>query len=179
MEHTQVKPKVTLHELATELAAVDLELDEELNGELEQELTRLLNTLTLKADTKIENISRWVLNLQAEEMVLAEEIERLHKRKKSAERKREALKQYLVWFLRQTGHVKWETPLVKLRVMAGKERIEVDENLAWNWPQEVFEKCCSQTVKVNKSTLKQLYAEQLDTLPGVCRVQGDDYLVMR
>lgn len=61
--------------------------------------TEALDALKLERDVKIENIGKWVLNLEAEEKALAEQEKRFKDRKDAAKRKKESLKNYLAFIL--------------------------------------------------------------------------------
>lgn len=61
--------------------------------------TEALDALKLERDVKIENIGKWVLNLEAEEAALAAQEKRFKERKDAAKRKKESLKNYLAFIL--------------------------------------------------------------------------------
>ena len=61
--------------------------------------TEALDALKLERDVKIENIGKWILNLEAEEKALAEQEQRFKERKQAAKKKREDLKNYLAYIL--------------------------------------------------------------------------------
>lgn len=58
-----------------------------------------LDALKMEKETKLRNIGCWVLNLDAEEKALAEQIERFTARKKAIHNKKESLKSYVGAFL--------------------------------------------------------------------------------
>ena len=55
--------------------------------------------MKLERDVKIENIGKWILNLEADEKALAEQEQRFRERKNAAKKKREDLKNYLAYIL--------------------------------------------------------------------------------
>lgn len=61
--------------------------------------TEALDALKLERDAKIENIGKWILNLEAYEKALAEQEKRFKERKDAAKRKKESLKNYLAFIL--------------------------------------------------------------------------------
>lgn len=61
--------------------------------------TEALDALKLERDEKIENIGKWILNLEAEEAALAAQEKRFKERKDAAKRKKESLKNYLAFIL--------------------------------------------------------------------------------
>ena len=61
--------------------------------------TEALDALKVERDVKIENIGKWILNLEAEEKALAEQEQRFKERKQAAKKKREDLKNYLAYIL--------------------------------------------------------------------------------
>ena len=61
--------------------------------------TEALDALKLERDVKIENIGKWILNLEADEKALAEQEKRFKERKDAAKRKKESLKNYLAFIL--------------------------------------------------------------------------------
>lgn len=58
-----------------------------------------LKSLEMERDRKLRNIGCWVLNLQAEEAALAEQIKKFMLRKQQAHNKAESLKNYVSAFL--------------------------------------------------------------------------------
>lgn len=73
-------------------AVVDSETGEILDADY-------LNGLEMARDEKIENIAKWIKNLDADIEALKKQKEIFESRKKQAERKRDSLKQYLSAFL--------------------------------------------------------------------------------
>lgn len=61
--------------------------------------TEAIDALKLERDVKIENIGKWILNLEADEKALAEQEQRFRERKNAAKKKREDLKNYLAYIL--------------------------------------------------------------------------------
>ena len=61
--------------------------------------TEALDALKVERDVKIENIGKWILNLEADEKALAEQEQRFRERKNAAKKKREDLKNYLAYIL--------------------------------------------------------------------------------
>ena len=58
-----------------------------------------LNALEMERETKLRNIGCWVLNLEAEEKALADQIKRFTDRKKSVRNKIDSLKSYVGSYL--------------------------------------------------------------------------------
>lgn len=58
-----------------------------------------LDSLAMARDEKIENIAKWIKNLDSDAKQLKEQKEEFEKRQKSAETKRDSLKSYLSAFL--------------------------------------------------------------------------------
>ena len=61
--------------------------------------TEALDALKLERDVKIENIGKWILNLEAEEKALADQEKRFKERKEATKRKKESLKNYMAYIL--------------------------------------------------------------------------------
>ena len=61
--------------------------------------TEALDALKLERDVKIENIGKWILNLDAEEKALADQEKRFKERKEATKRKKESLKNYMAFIL--------------------------------------------------------------------------------
>lgn len=61
--------------------------------------TEALDALKLERDVKIENIGKWILNLEDDETSLAAQEKRFKERKEAARRKKERLKNYLAFIL--------------------------------------------------------------------------------
>ena len=66
--------------------------------------TEALDALKLERDVKIENIGKWILNLEAEEKALAEQEKRFKERKDAAKRKKESLKNYMAFILNGSNY---------------------------------------------------------------------------
>lgn len=86
----------TLYELSSELANFELEIDEE-TGELLN--ADQLENIEMERNAKIENICLWIKNLKSDANAYKAEKESFEKKRKAAENKAEALKQYVQFIL--------------------------------------------------------------------------------
>lgn len=175
------------YELIAEYQAIDSRLDElALDGlldegsTLENHLTAMLDATEAQIEQKFENILRYERNLAIEEEAIEAEIARLKARRDTAKNKRSGLRSYLHACMKQLGEKKIKTPIASATRRPGVERIEVDEAQAWNWPEEVFNACCKQTLTVSKTALKE-FKDRFEELklPGVAVVTGDESLMIR
>ena len=74
--------------------------------------TEALDALKIERDVKIENIGKWILNLEAEEKALADQEHRFKERKEAAKRKKESLKKYIAFVL---GGKPWKSTACEFR----------------------------------------------------------------
>ena len=112
-----------LYQLALEIENFELEIDEETG-----EVTNLdeLDALEMERDTKIENIALWIKDLNADAAAIKAEAQALTKRQKTAEKKAESLKRYLVDAL---AGQKFSTPKVALSYRHSKAVDITDETI--------------------------------------------------
>ena len=61
--------------------------------------TEALDALKMEIPKKLENLGRWMLNLEAEEKALADQEKRFKERKDAVKKKRESIKSYVGAFL--------------------------------------------------------------------------------
>lgn len=173
----------TLYALSGEYAALRYKLDEftdESSEEQErEEVYAALDAIEDRVEAKVSGIVKLMKFLEqragriaGEHEFVASEAERLKTRVKRFERRIEGLRDYLVLNFDRLGIRKLETDIASVSIGEPAERVEVDENRVFEWPNDIFEACVEETVKVNRSTLKQMFADQLAKLPGVVLVPG-------
>lgn len=86
----------TLYELSSELANFELEIDEETGEVLNADQ---LEGIEMERNAKIENICLWIKNLKSDAAAYKAEKDSFEKKRKAAENKAEALKQYVQFVL--------------------------------------------------------------------------------
>ena len=91
----------SLFDIDREIAAcVKLESGDVVNTETGEIIDiEALDALKMERETKLKNIGCWVLNLEAEEKMLAEQEKRFKERKDAVKRKKESLKSYVGAYL--------------------------------------------------------------------------------
>lgn len=174
---------MNLHEIAAELKNLEEELDNAEDQPDQAEFIKAkIGALEMDFDHKAAGLTRWVINLESEAEALAIEIKRLQALKKSKENKIEGLREWLKWNLKSLGMKMFDAGIAKVSLRATAERLDTTEEAeakCWEWPQEVFEKVCEQTVKIRKSEFKNFPKEQLLALPGVRMIPAGHSLQIR
>lgn len=153
--------------------------DDLLEDEERDEVFAALDAIDERVEAKVSNIVKLMKFLEqraacvdGEQQWVAEEAERLKNRVKRFGRKVEGLRDYLVLNFDRLGIKKLETDIATVSVGEPAERVEVDETRVFEWPDEIFRACCEEVVKVNRSSLKQMYGDKMAGLPGVVVVPG-------
>lgn len=173
----------TLYKLTGEFAALQAKLSElaeedEIESERE-EVYAALDAIDDRVEAKVSGIVKLMKFLEqraarisGEQEFVSEEAERLKVRAQRFLKRVEGLKEYLVLNFDRLGIKKIETDVATVSIGEPAERVEVDETRVYEWPDEVFRSCCEEVVKVNRSTLKQMFSDSLAKLPGVVVVPG-------
>lgn len=161
------------------LETLQEEATEPLNGKLTDELTAALGDIKEDFEDKVRNCTRFVLNLESDAAQIDAEIKRLQRMKSIKVNTAERLREWVRWNLETLGMKKFDAGIAKLSVLEGRESLKVDDAKAVSWPQDVFDACCEQSIKVNKKTLKEQFAARLRELPGVEVVKGEASLAIR
>lgn len=153
--------------------------DDLLEDEERDEVFAALDAIDERVEAKVSNIVKLMKFLEqraacvdGEREWVAEEAERLKNRVRRFERKVEGLRDYLVLNFDRLGIKKLETDIATVSVGEPAERVEVDEARVFEWPDEIFRACCEEVVKVNRSSLKQMFGDKMASLPGVVVVPG-------
>ena len=123
---------MTLYDIDREILRVlDGAVDPE-TGEIMID-TDTLDALTMERDQKIENIGLYIKEVTAEVKAIAEEIESLTKRKKTAENKAKRLKDYLSYAL---NGEKFKTARLTVSYRASKSVNVADEGAFIEWAEK-------------------------------------------
>jgi len=107
--------------------------------------------LNMARDAKIENISLWVKNLEADARAIRDEEKALAERRKANENKAESLKNYLSYFLQGQ---KFNSPRVGITYRKSESAVVDDEDAFKAWAKEKLPHCLKVTVEVSKTELK-------------------------
>lgn len=139
---------MTLYEIAQEMATL---IDPE-TGELRD--YEAFEALSMAREEKIDNMAKWVLDLEAEAKMVKERADELTKRAQSAKKKAERLREYLQEFL---GGEKRKTADYTIGYRR-TEAVEItDEDRAVAWLMEHRDDALTyQQPKISKTAVKEL-----------------------
>lgn len=139
---------MTLYEIANEMATL---IDPE-TGELRD--YEAFEALSMAREEKIDNMAKWVLDLEAEAKMVKERADELTKRAQSAKKKAERLREYLQEFL---GGEKRKTADYTIGYRR-TEAVEItDEDRAVAWLMEHRDDALTyQQPKISKTAVKEL-----------------------
>jgi len=107
--------------------------------------------LNMARDAKIENISLWVKNLEADARAIRDEEKALAERRRASENKAENLTKYLSYFLQGQ---KYSSPRVGISYRKSEAVVVDDEDAFKAWAKEKLPHCLKVTVEVSKTELK-------------------------
>lgn len=145
----------------------------DIEGEIDaQTFSDTLESIQGELDDKIGACALFVRNLQAEENMVGDEMDRLKERKDALHFRRERLRQYMMVYMQRTNVQKVKTPLVSVSVSKGREKVIVD-SLALI-PDEF--------VKIERKPMLKEIAAQLESgnpLAGCHVERGDPFLSIR
>jgi len=147
-----------LYDLNAEIEALLDAVDE--NGEVTQETLEKLDELNLQTNTKLENIAKYIRNIEAENKIVESEIKRLTDRKKRNQNKIESLENYIKSYLLVAGIKKIDTDLFSFSFRKSDAVIITNELLI---PDE-FKKEKTE-IALDKDTIKKLLRNG-DAVPG-------------
>lgn len=140
----------------------------------EEEAKKMLAEIETQFDEKVENICKYILNVDANALTIDSEIRRLMARKQRLAKKSEWLKKYVKEELVYTGKTEWEGAVFKLKVAKTPARCEiVEESLV---PQDFKEEVV--TIKIKKRDIINAFKETGQTPPGVTIVDTETRLKM-
>lgn len=113
-----------LYQLSLALQNIQDELIET-GGDLTPDLEKHLDEINLAFNEKVENIGRWVRNLDGQMDMLDTEIVRLQTRKRGVKTLEKRLKDYVLVCMQQAGKVKMEYGLFNITVAKNPPSCEV------------------------------------------------------
>lgn len=125
----------------------EIESDEETGEILNEDKLHELLDLKQNINEKLENISLYIKNLDAEAKAINNEQKNLDKRKKQKQNKSEWLKQYLIEQMQRLGQKDFETAKTRLRVSTRPKTFIDDESLI---PKEYFNEKTTYTVSLSR-----------------------------
>jgi hypothetical protein len=130
---------------------INIEIEKCFDDETGEVDIERLNALTLEREKKIENIALYTLDLAEYEKGIADQIDRLTKRKQAITNKKNRLREYLITVC---NGEKFKTPLVGVSFRESKSVVVDDvDKLPAEFVQLVTEK------KVDKTALKKAFDE--------------------
>lgn len=148
---------MTLYEIAQEMANL---IDPE-TGELKD--YEAFEALEMARDEKVDNMAKWIIELEAEAKMVKERADELTKRaqsaKKKAERLREFLQEYLAGEKRKTADY-----TIGYRRTEAVEITDEDRTIAWLMEND-DEALTYQKPKISKTAVKELLKTGRD-VPG-------------
>ena len=121
--------KETLYELSQELALINDEIANK-EGVLETSLEARLDTITLNFDSKISNISYWILDLFGRETALDMEINRLTAKKKANKNLQNRLQQYIKESMEKANKKKLEFDTFTVALCLNPPSVEIKDEQA-------------------------------------------------
>lgn len=115
-----------LYDLAKNYAQL-MEMAEEMESDA---IVDTLEALQDEIEEKVENIAKFIRNLEADAKIIKEEEKRLAERRQSIEKKIERLKQYLQEQLEVAGLQKVKRPMITVAIQNNPPSVEIaDEKL--------------------------------------------------
>lgn len=115
---------MNLYELSSELALIETELVDA-GGELTDELEKRLDACSLGFNAKVENIAKWVLDLEGREEAVDRELARLTARKKAVQNLQRRLKEYTKTCMERVGKTRIEFGAMTVSVYRNPPSVEV------------------------------------------------------
>ncbi|MFW9872188.1 MAG: siphovirus Gp157 family protein [Candidatus Thorarchaeota archaeon] len=100
-------------------------ITEDLEGDV---LKDTLESLEMETESKIDNIVKWIKNMQADVAALKEEEERLNNRRKSIENRISKIKEYLQSQISLLPDKKFKNSLFKVYIQKNPESLDIKEN---------------------------------------------------
>lgn len=147
-----------------------VESDETLN----EAVAETIDGLEMSLQMKVENIMRLCASWDAmSEMIRREEV-RLQRKRKAVEGKRERLREYLRVHMERGDIKKIETNVKNVTLTAGRERVEIDDEMAL--PQGTF--TTEYIIKPDKKLLMERFKKKIAT-EGAHVERGDSYITFR
>lgn len=125
----------------------EIESDEETGEILNEDKLHELLDLKQNINEKLENISLYIKNLDAENEAIDNEINNLSKRKKQKQNKSDWFKRYLIEQMQRLGQKDFETAKTRLRVSTRPKTLIDDESLI---PKEYFNEKTTYTVSLSR-----------------------------
>lgn len=170
---------MNLFEISSHIRMALTELETCEDEDMFEKLSGILNTLEGTAEQKVE----FIIKLIREEEVLAEaakaEAKRISDFARARENSSKAKRKYLTMFMVNGQYSKLKTSVGSVSLLEPKARLEVDTALVHQWPQDVYERCVTERVDVNKTALKSIFGQTMLTLPGVSEVPGEPSITIR
>lgn len=129
---------------------------------------------------RMEQLLRCERNLAAWECAVKAEADRLAAKLRAVQGRRESVRGYLAGVMRSAGERRYKSPAGTVSLSPGRERIEVDAERVWDWPDDVIDLAVTdQLPKVSIAALKELPPDRMAALAGVTVTRGDDVLTIR
>ena len=150
-----------------------LEVLENTEDEITKDLvTNSLNEIKMQTTEKIENIIKYIKNLESETAAIETEVKRLQQRKKATENKINRLKEYLKDFTSTTENKKYNTGLFTLSLRKNTPSVNVVDLKAI--PNTFIKKEVVETV--DKAAIKKAIKDGQE-VAGIELIQSESILI--
>jgi hypothetical protein len=131
-----------------------------------------LDSIQAPLAEKVENIVKFMKNLEADEVAYKAEADRLKEKADSTKKKREWLKAYLDENLKVAGISELKAGVFNIKYRKGSEAVQVDESVL---PEDYWIPAYK---PLSKTDLKKMVKEGKE-IPGVSIVRNPDSLVIK
>lgn len=146
------------------------ESDETLNAAVAE----AIDGIELSLQGKVENIMRLCASWDAMAAMIKKEEDRLRSKRKAIEGRREHLREYLRVHMERGDIKKIETNVKNVTLTQGRERVEIDDEMAL--PQGTFS--TEYVIKPDKKLIMERHQKKIAT-EGAHIERGDSYITFR
>lgn len=160
-----------LYDLTNALAQIETTI-EDAGGELTDDLEKALDAANMDFKSKVENIGKWICNLDGTEDMLDAEIKRLQARKKGHEHLKERLKEYVKMNMEKVGKTKIEYATMTVSIQSNPPSVDIVDALAI--PARFYTVVPAYNVLDKKAVLTALKAGE--TIEGAVLIKDKTHL---
>lgn len=149
-------------------------LREDTDEELNEAVAEAIDGIELSLQGKVENIMRLCASWDAMAEMIKKEEDRLRSKRKAIEARRERLRTYLRIHMERADLKKIETNVKNVTLTQGRERVEIDDEMAL--PQGTF--TTEYIIKPDKKLLMERFKAKIET-EGAHVERGDSFITFR